>query len=219
MHLIRPLGSTARGASLLVGTLAWGVALAGFAAADPLPLPSTDFALTANLTRGGTMDLAHSQSKMRVQMNNPNAPGPMIGLIDLQARKMIMMMPNVKNMAIEIEIPPEYSIGALSGNGTRVGQSEVAGEPCDLWKVEPQANLGSVATTACITTDGIALRTEAEIKGKRQVVYEATQVTRAPQDPSLFELPKDVQVVKVPKGKLGGALGLPGLGGAIPALR
>lgn len=219
MHQLRANGPASRGARLLLGTLVSGAAWVGVAAADPLPLPSTDFSLKANLARGGTMQLAHSQSKMRVEMDNPHTRTPVIGIIDLNAHKMVMMVPNVQNMAIEIDIPPEYSLGALTGNGTREGQDEVAGEPCDLWKVDVQANIASAPTLACITTDGIALRTEAEIKGKKQVIYEATQVTRGPQDPQLFELPKDVQVMKLPKGKLGGALGLPSLGGAIPALR
>ena len=142
----------------LAGAALSAAALCGAALADPLPMPSVDFALTADLKRGGTLSLAHSQSRMRVEMTNPNVPTPILGLIDLNARKMVL--PNVPNMAMEIDIPKEYSMGALSGNGTKVGESAVAGEACDVWKVESQANLASAATFACITSDGIALRTD-----------------------------------------------------------
>ena len=202
----------------LAGAALSAAALCGAALADPLPMPSVDFALTADLKRGGTLSLAHSQSRMRVEMTNPNVPTPILGLIDLNARKMVMLLPNVPNMAMEIDIPKEYSMGALSGNGTKVGESAVAGEACDVWKVESQANLASAATFACITSDGIALRTEVEVEGKKATVYEVTQLSRAPQNPKQFELPAGVQVVKVPKGKLGSALGLPGLGGGTPAI-
>ena len=217
MHQIRPQRPMARGLRRPALSLALSLGLAALfgsaASADPLPLPSTDFALTASLKRGGTMELAHSQSKMRVVMNTPAAKTPIVGLIDLTARKMVMMMPNVANMAIEIDLPPQYSVAALSGNGTRVGQDEVAGEACDLWQVDTppnaQSKLNARDTVACITQDGIALRTEAEIDGKKQVLYEVTSLTRGPQDPKLFQLPADVQVMKMPKGKLGGALNLP----------
>lgn len=196
------------GLSLLGSSLLLGATMAGPAAADPLPLPSTDFALKASLKRGGTMDLAHSGSKMRVEMHNPKAKSPIIGLIDLKDRKMVMMMPNVANLAIEIDIPPQYALAAMKGEGTRVGQDQVAGETCDLWKVNAQEDKPNAPeVTACITQDGIAMRTETEINGKPQVLYEVTELTRGPQDPKLFKLPDDVQVMKVDKGKLGGLLG------------
>lgn len=205
-------------AAAVAGQLLWPEA----AHADPVPLPTVDFALKADLRRGGVLDLSHSQGKMRVEMTRANVPGSMIGIIDLKARRMVMRTPNLPNMAVEIELPPEYAIGAISGNGLRVGESQVAGEACDVWKMDAPAaapaNIAMGPTTACITPDGIALRTEMEIKGRKQVLFEATHLTRAPQDPKLFQLPAGVQVMKVPKGKLGAALGLPNFGGgAAPA--
>ncbi|MFS8036566.1 hypothetical protein ACI7BZ_06285 [Xanthobacter sp. AM11] len=203
---------------LFVAALACQALAPQAARADPIPLPSVDFALKAGLRRGGSLDLAHSQGKMRVEMTRPNVPGSMIGIIDLKARRMVVRTPNLPNMAVEIELPPEYALGALSGNGLRVGESQVAGEACDLWKMDgptpAQASIAMGATVACITPDGIALRTEVDIKGKKQVLFEASQLTRGPQDPKLFQLPPGVQVVKVPKGKIGAALGLQGFGGA-----
>ncbi|MDI4656346.1 hypothetical protein [Xanthobacter autotrophicus] len=204
----------------LVSVLAGPLLGAGVACADPVPLPTVDFALSADLRRGGSMDLAHSQGRMRVEMVKPNVPGSIVGIIDLKARRMVVRTPNLPNMAVEIELPPEYALGILNGTGLRVGEGQVAGEPCDLWKLDaPLGAAGGAAmgasvgpTTACITPDGIALRTEVEVQGKKQTVFEALKLTRAPQDPKLFQLPAGVQVIKVPKGKIGSALGLPGLG-------
>jgi len=207
-----PLAFTVSVTAVLAGTLL-GL---GAACADPVPLPTVDFALSADLRRGGSMDLAHSQGRMRVEMTKPNVPGSIVGIIDLRARRMVVRTPNLPNMAVEMELPPEYALGALSGSGLRVGESQVAGEACDLWKLDaPSGAVGGVVlgpTTACITPDGIALRTEVEVQGKKQTVFEALKLTRAPQDPKLFQLPSGVQVIKVPKGKIGSALGLPNLG-------
>ena len=201
-------------AAVLAGPLAWPA----LAVADPVPLPTVDFALKASLRSGAAMDLAHSQGRMRVEMSGANIPGSIIGIIDLKARRMLVRAPNLPNMAVEIELPPEYALGALSGNGIRVGEGQVAGEVCDLWKLEPPGTSRIGPTTACITPDGIAVRTEVEFQGRKQTVFEAQSLTRAPQDPKLFQLPPGVQVMKVPKGKIGAALGLPGLGAPPPAL-
>lgn len=206
-------------ASVAGALLCGGAILTDPALADPLPLPASDFALKADLRRGGTLELAHSQGKMRVEMTRPNVPGSIIGILDLKARRMVMRTPNLPNMALEVEMPAEYALGAVAGNGTYIGPgAPVAGETCDLWKTDaPTSAPAGVTlgpTTACITPDGIALRTEVEINGKKQVLFEATRLTRGAQDPKLFQLPPGVQVMKVPKGKLGTALGL---GGGAPA--
>lgn len=197
------------------GTTLTGLALAlglGTAIADPLPLPMTDFGLKADLPRGAVMDMAYSQGKMRVEMSKPDAPGSMVGIIDLKAHRMIMLSPQMPKVAVEIALPPEYVVGAMAGTGTKIGQSTVAGEPCNLWQVDPPTDRKMGPTQACITDDGIALRTEAEIKGTTRVLYEVTSLKRGTQDPKLFQVPPGVKVMKVPHGKFGSMLGLPGAG-------
>lgn len=206
-------GIWVRSLAVAAGVLAHGLSSVSLASADPVPLPTTDFSLKADLKRGGSIDIAHSQGRMRVEIQKPNVPGSMVGIIDLKARRMVVRTPNLPNMAVEIELPLEYVLGALSGTGLRVGEDTVAGEACDVWKVDPQMKSALGPTTACITPDGIALRTVVEIKGTKQTVFEATSLTRAPQDQAQFQLPPGTQVVKVPKGKIGAALGIPGLGG------
>lgn len=200
------LGPVGQASLLLCMALGTGVA-----AADPLPLPATDFALKAKSRGGSEIDLVHSAGKMRVEVESPKGPGNMVGILDLKGNRMVMLVPNMSSKAVEIELPTDYSLGTISGaaTGTRMGADQVAGQPCDLWKVDTPQDKGAGATVACITPDGIALRTETEIKGKKEVVFEAVSLTRGPQDPKAFQLPPGVQVIKVPKS----AMGLPGLGG------
>ena len=104
-------------------------------------------------------------------------------------------------------------LGAMTGTGTKVGQAQVAGMSCDLWQVNgPAQRKVRAPTVACITADGIALRTETEIKGEKRALYEVQSVDLAPQDPTRFQLPPGLQVIKVPKGKLGALLNLPAMG-------
>lgn len=211
MRIFRGSGRTA-----LTGLgIGLGIGLGG-ALADPLPLPTADFGLKANLPRGAVMDLAYSQGKMRIEVAKPEMAGSMVGIIDLNARRMVMLSPQMPKVAVEIELPPEYVVGAMSGTGSKVGRGEVAGEPCDLWQVDPPTDRKVSATSACITPDGIALKTEAEVQGTTRVLYEVARLTRGAQDPKLFQLPPGVKVMKVPQGKFGSILGLPGAGPAKP---
>ena len=80
---------------------------------------------------------------------------------------------------------------------------------CSLWRTAEKLDGGPV--DACITPDGIVLRTVASLRGKPQVVFEATELSRAPQSPQQFELPAGVKVTRMPKGMQGFLPGIPGL--------
>ncbi len=171
---------------------------ADIAKAEPIPVPEIDFALKAKLQQGATMDLAHSGAKMRVLIAGPKLPSSTLGIIDMRTGKMLLMLPDIPKAAAEADAPPAYRLAMPSGDGVRMGPSEVAGQPCEIWRVD-KTEVGGPAF-ACITPDGIPLRTEVDIKGQRQLVYEATSLTRAPQDKSLFQLPPGTQTFKVPPG-------------------
>lgn len=187
--------------------------------AAPLPMPTIDFAMTGKSMRGAAMDLAHHDGKMRVELKKPGANATVISIIDLKSAKMLMLVPNMSHMAMEVELPPQYAALTMQGTGKKLGQAEVAGETCDLWQVD---KAGSSNTVACITEDGIALRTQADVGGTSRTIFEAQSVTRAPQSASLFSFPPDVQIVQLDgkmlnnlPGALGNIGGLGALGGLL----
>ena len=53
--------------------------------------------------------------------------------------------------------------------------------------------------------DNIPLRTETTLEGKRRSVMEVTELQRTRQDPALFVLPANIQVMKLPKGIMPGS--------------
>ena len=185
----------------------------------PLPMPSTDFAMTGKSMRGAAMDLSHHDGKMRVELKKPGADAAVISIIDLKSAKMLMLAPNMSHIAMEVELPPQYAALTMQGTGRKMGQAEVAGETCDLWQVE---KAGSSNMVSCITSDGIALRTQADIGGTPRIMFEAESVTRAPQSPDKFSFGPEVQIVQLSgkmlnnlPGALGNIGGLGALGGLL----
>jgi len=180
--------------AVLVGGLA--------AQAEPIPLPAVDYQAKATMMGGSAVKIHHSGGKTRVEIQPHGIAQTITGIMDLSARKMIMMgaVPGMNTMAMEIDIGKDASYGQVTGEGKRVGTATAAGEACELWEVDSKAGFSSGPVTACISRDNIPLRTEATIEGKHRVVMEVNVLQRAPQDPSLFAIPANVQVVKMPKG-------------------
>jgi hypothetical protein len=173
------------------------------AAAEPVPLPTVDFEVKATMMSSGTMTMHHSGDKARVETDV--GPLPLTGIMDLKTRKMYMLMsiPGIGNTAMEVSIG-DASYGQVYGDGKRVGNDTVAGEPCELWEMaaakpgHESKHFGG-PVIVCLSKDHIPLRTEATVNGKRKVVSEVTEIKRVKQDPSLFVLPKGVKTVKMPK--------------------
>jgi hypothetical protein len=176
------------------------------ARAEPIPLPSVDYQAKATMMGGSAVTIHHSGGKMRMEIQPHGLPSTITGIMDLSAHKMIMIgaVPGLNNMAMEIDIGKDASYGQVMGEGKRVGTATVAGESCELWEVESKVGLSSGPITACISRDNIPLRTEATFEGKRRVVMEVTEVQRARQDPALFVLPANIQLLKLPKGVMPG---------------
>ncbi len=146
-------------------------------------------------------------------VDGPRLPATVAGIVDMKRAKMVMLLPDMPKMAMEAELPDDYRTAVVSGDGTRIGTSQVIGEPCDLWKVTTSKTV-TTPVISCITADGIVLSTDVEVKGKTQRAYEVTSLARGPQDPSLFRLPPGTQMVKVPPGAANMLPGLiQGLGG------
>jgi hypothetical protein len=186
-------------------TLLATLCLAGTASADPLPLPKVDYASKAKMTGGITMSSRHSNGKLRVEMQVPGMPQGMVAYIDLRAKKgvTVMSMPGMGNMAIEVDVGDGEEYGVAVGRGNRVGNATVAGETCELWEIEgDRRDIKKAEAVACITADSIPLRMEANVNGKREVVFEVTEISRGPQDPKLLAPPPNLKPMRMPKGMM-----------------
>lgn len=198
--------------ALACGALMAGVGAApDLAGAEVLPRPQVDYKLSAHGPEDARMQVAHSGQRLRLEVTQPGVAGEMTGIIDLARNRMMMLvaLPGMGNRAFDVEVPPEFAVADLGGDGKRVGTDRVAGEPCDLWHAREERTGKTVK--ACITPDGITLRATAEVNGRERVVFEATELSRAPQDPRLFELPPGVKVTRLPAGLQTMVPGLPGI--------
>jgi hypothetical protein len=189
--------------------------LAENALAEPIPLPNVDFQAKATMMGKMNMTLRQSAGKARVELQAAGMP-QMTGIMDLKARKMLMIgaVPGMSNMALEIELGKDTGYGQVIGNGRRVGTDTVVGEPCELWEMDEAKNgTNGGPVIACLARDNIPLRTEMTIEGKRRIVMEVTELKRERQDPALFAVPANVQVMKMPKGAAGALQSIPGMPG------
>ena len=188
-------------------TAACGALFSVSVQAEPLPMPQVDYAVKAKMIGGMTMTGRHASGKMRMEMTAPGVPIPMTAYIDLKTRKVItvMSMPGMTPMAMEADIGTEEAPPVAIGEGRRVGTATVAGETCDLWQVEGKSSVEkSLDAVACISNDGIPLRFEATMEGKRQMVFEVTEITRGPQDPKAMIPPANLKKMQIPAGMLPG---------------
>jgi hypothetical protein len=181
------------------------------ALSDPLPQPRIDFEASSKGPAGTTFFYRHHEGKLRIDVKLPGTQVAATSLVDISGRRVVAMVgPATGGMAVELDLN-EAEFGLPPGllDAKRAGAARVAGEPCNLWEVThppprttTRAALPS-ATIACITPDGIPLRTETVTNNVRQVVMEAITVTRAAQDPSLFIVPPGTKIMKAPAAMQG----------------
>jgi hypothetical protein len=179
--------------------------LAGGALAEPLPEPATDYLSKGTMAGGMSVEYRHSKGKMRVEMRAPQMPQPMVGYFDLKTRKgvMVMSMPGMPPMAMETGLDGEGGAGVAGGNGQRIGSDRIAGEACDLWRFDAKtAEEKAMDGVACITRDGIVLRMLGTVQGKRQTIFEVTELSRAPQDMKQLTPPANLKPMQIPKGMM-----------------
>jgi hypothetical protein len=168
----------------------------------PLPLPSVDYVATAKLAGNSQGTFRHSDGRLRMEFTVPGLPVSVTGFLDLAGKKAVVLspMPGLRG-AFEVDIGAELGYGAAFGTGERTGTDIVAGEACNVWRVEAPKADGPV--TACITADGITLRTQATIRGKVETVLEVTSLKREAQDADTLKPPADLKVIRVPGGLKG----------------
>jgi len=167
------------------------------ALAEPVPLPSVDYMATGNMGSRGMLTVRHHEGKLRTDMLMAGLPIPALILVDLTTRKALIHMPQPGwQGAMEVDLGQAGGMGPVTGEGTKAGTSTVAGETCDVWQMTSRQSGNPLA--ACITADGIHLLTQVTIDGAPVTVMEMTAVTRAPQDPGVFELPPGVPIIRPP---------------------
>ncbi|UOK72018.1 hypothetical protein [Ancylobacter polymorphus] len=183
-------------ASLVLG-IGLSIDLSG-ASADPMPAPAADYHARARALPGVELSVAHHQGKVRVEVERGNLPNGMVSLIDLPTSSVIVMVdvPGMDRIAVETDMPPGFAFSDAKRQGTRAGKGEVLGEACDLWRFAVPALNQPVES--CITADGIVLRTTTQMNGKPVVLFEVTELSRTPQDPATFALPKGMKPSKIP---------------------
>jgi hypothetical protein len=176
--------------------------------AEPIPLPTVEFEARGKFLSGGELVMRHSGGKTRIELVSPGPGFQVTGIVDLKRKKILFTVPipGQTNTVVEADLGDDAAFGQVAGNGERIGNAVVAGEPCTLWKITSEQG----SAVACLSKDNIPLKTEATIDGKSQVVFEVTELKRVPQNPADFELPAGAKVIKLPKG-FKGVPGVPGL--------
>ncbi len=186
--------------SLIALACALQVSAGSASQAETIPLPKVDYEARAKLLNDGSLLIRHARGKMRVEMQIPQFKDPAVGFIDLDRKVMVLLLPipGAGDTAMEVGFGDEAAFGQVVGEGQRAGEDTVAGERCTLWKVTSTASEHSA--TACLTVDNIALRTEVLIDNKMTTVFEVTELKRAPQNPAELQVPKNANIIKLPKG-------------------
>jgi hypothetical protein len=189
--------------AMTAGVLMFGLACG--ALAEALPEPGTDYWSKGKMAGGIAIEYRHSKGKMRMEMRTPGMKETMVGYFDVKSRKgiMVMSMPGMPPMAIETGLDGEGNVGVAGGKGERIGSDRVAGEACDLWKPEmTTAEEKQTDGVACVTRDGIMLRMVGNFEGKRQTIFEVTELSRAPQDIKQLTPPAGLKPMQIPKGMM-----------------
>ena len=202
MSFIRPLRRLLSTGliSLCAGTAAAVEPLPGSSFLGPLPpRPSIDFTLRGRtLPEGGDVRVVHRQGRLRIDVGFSEVTTTLTGFIDLKARKMAVLsnLPGLGRVAVEMKLPPEYVAIDMPADSTYWGTDTVAGEPCDIWRSFDRAT--SAPIEACITLDGVPLRSTAYTDTGKKVMFQAVELSRARLPPEAVALPKGVKVTRLP---------------------
>ena len=209
----------ARMLGLAAALLALATAAPSALAQATPPLPATrDHSATYRVSglNDATVDVKlfwnAALKRQRVEPQLPDAPAGMGGMamiMDQAAGTMIMLQPS-QRMAMEL---PRGAQGGASGPDMhsmldpnkyrfeRTGSDRVLNLPCTVWRFSERA--GAANGTACITSDGVMLRSETSHQG-RPTRMEAVAVSLTAQPASLFEVPSGYQRMQMPGAGQGG---------------
>lgn len=177
-------------------------ALAGPAAMAqdrPQPTPTRDVAVTYRMSGGPQQNLEATMSWIAatraMRMDLPGGMGFVVadhanqrGFMVMEAQRMIM------------DLPMEQAVGQMqafeNARFTRGAADRVAGIACTVWRFEAAGQTGN----ACITGDGVMLRSETSMDG-RPMGMEAIRVVYGTQDPARYRRPEGYQSMQLPQGQ------------------
>lgn len=159
-----------------------------------LPQPSVDFEARAILGNSGKATFRHHGGKVRVDARPTGVPVMITAIVDVTAGKALVAIPGQRS-AFEVDLNQDTNYGLLAGTGRKTGTSHViAGEPCETWEVRAEGV--DFPAFACITADGVMLRSEATIRDKAVVLMEVVTINRIEQEERLFSMPADYTIVR-----------------------
>ncbi len=175
------------------------------AAQDRPPInPTRDVAVTYRIEGGGQageMRLAWLNSAQSLRTDMPG--GAAWSLTDMRTGRILMVLEAQRAV---MEIPRDAAAGAgpvqpsPTARFTRAGTETILGQRCTVWRMEDGGNRGE----ACVTADGVMLRSRGASAGGPSGAMTAVAVDLAPQDPARFRVPADYRTMQLPPGLPGG---------------
>lgn len=173
------------------------LAAPAFAQDRPAIFPTRDVAVQYRMTGGPqpgtemTMSWRTNGQLMRVDM-----PGGLGYMVADQANNRGFMVMEAQRMIMDIPAPQAAAHQEILRNArfTREGSGTVAGTACTNWQYQSGQQTGK----ACITSDGVMLRSETMVNGQ-PVTLEAVRVEYGAQDASRYARPQGYQQMQMPQ--------------------
>jgi hypothetical protein len=188
--------------SLAAGLAAALLAAPALAQDRPPLFPTRDVAVTYRVTGGpqplNEMSMSWHAAQQLMRVDLPGGLGFMVA--DQQNQRGFMVM-EAQRMVMDVPMGQAASHIQAFQNArfTRVGQDRVADTACTVWRYEGPSQNG----TACITEDGVMLRSDTAAQG-RQVRMEAIRIAYGPQPLARYQRPQGYQAMQMPQMPRGG---------------
>jgi Domain of unknown function (DUF4412) len=184
------------------GLLLLATAAATQAAAQDRPPvnPTRDVAVTYRIEGGGQsgeMRLAWLNAAQTLRADLPG--GSAWSLTDMRSGRIVMVM-DAQRAAMEIPRDTASGAGPIqpspTARFTRAGTETILGQRCTIWRMEDGGHRGE----ACVTEDGVMLRSRGSSPGGPAGAMTATAIDLGPQDPARFRVPTDYRTMPMPSG-------------------
>jgi len=200
-------GHATRRLALLLGLAAATLATPALAQDRPPLFPTRDVAVTYRVTGGPqpvnemSMSWHAAQQLMRVDL-----PGGLNFMVADQQNQRGFMVMEAQRMVMDVPMGQAAGhIQALqNARFTRMGQDRVVDTACTVWRYEGPSQNG----TACITEDGVMLRSDTAAQG-RQVRMEAIRIAYGAQPLARYQRPQGYQAMQMPQMPPGRGPGAP----------